>query len=63
MEEPIVLEDLIDKDSNIVKSIVYVYTLETFIPYSMNQGIRDRDKNIHKNLGPYANILKIITDN
>ena len=36
MEEPIVLEDLIDKDSNIVKSIVYVYTLETFIPYSMN---------------------------
>jgi len=63
MEEPIVLEDLINKNSNIVKSIVYVYTLETFIPYSMNKGIRDRDKNIHKNLGPYANILKIITDN
>jgi hypothetical protein len=29
MDEPIKYEDLIDKNSNIVKSIVYIYTMET----------------------------------
>ena len=37
--------------------------METCIPYSLNLGIRDSDKNIHKNLSPFANILKIITSN
>ena len=60
MDEPIKFEDLIDRKSKIVRAIVYIYTMETFIPYSMNLGIRDRDEIIHKNLGPFANILKII---
>ena len=29
MDEPIKFEDLIDTNSNIVKSIVYIYTMET----------------------------------
>ena len=37
--------------------------METFLPYSLNLGIRDMDKDIHQNLGPYANILKIILSN
>ena len=63
MDNPIKFEDLIDKNSNIVKAIVYIYTMETFIPYSLNLGIRDRDRFVHHNLGPYANILKLIISN
>jgi hypothetical protein len=37
--------------------------METFIPYSLNLGIRDRDRFVHHNLGPYANILKLIISN
>jgi hypothetical protein len=44
-----------------VKAIVYIYTTQT-IPYLLNKGIRDRDKNIQKNLGQFANLLKIIID-
>ncbi len=33
LDEPIKFEDLIDKNSKIVKAIVFIYTMETFIPY------------------------------
>ena len=49
-----------DRNSKIVKAIMHIYTLETFIPYSLNLGIRDKNKDIHKNLSPFANILKLI---
>ena len=37
--------------------------METFLPYSLNLGIRDRNKDIQQNLGPFANIMKIIISN
>jgi hypothetical protein len=44
-----------------VKAIVYLYTTENI--YSLlNLSIRDRDKDKQKNLGPFANLLKIIID-
>ena len=52
-----------DKNSNIVRAIVHIYTMESTIPYSLNLGIRDRNKEIHQNLGPFANILKLIIIN
>ena len=60
MNEPIKFEDLINKKSKLVRAIIYIYTMETCIPYSLNLGIRDGNKIIHENLGPFANILKII---
>ena len=47
MDKQIKFEDLIDRNSSLVKAIIYIYTIETVIPYSLNEGIRDRDKNVH----------------
>jgi len=41
-------------------TILYIYSLETFIPHKLNVSSRDRDHSMVENLGAFAMALKTI---
>ena len=60
MNDVIKIEDLRNPESVIVKTIIYVYTKETFLPYYLNKANREQDKSKINTLGPYAYVLNLI---
>ena len=46
----------------ITKSILFMYSLETFLPYNLNKAERDRDPKKIMSLGPFAAALRWITE-
>ena len=61
-KEPIKYDDLINPKSAIVKAIVFLYSIESFLPYSLNKALRDNDAAIKNNLRSFANVLSIIIE-
>ena len=60
MDEVIKLEDLKNPKSNIVKMIIYLYSMETFIYYGINEASVNKDKTKKLTLGPFACVLREI---
>ncbi len=50
-------DDLKNPDSVITKSILFMYSMETFLPYNLNKAERDRDTKKVMSLGPVARAL------
>ena len=48
-------------NSVITKSILFMYSMETFLPYNLNKAERDRDPNKLMSLGPFAKALNTIS--
>ena len=60
LNETIKISDLLNPDSAIVKSVLYVYSQETFLPYELNLSIRTQDQSSIDTLGPYGSVLNFI---
>jgi len=41
--------------------MIFIYSLETFLPYSLNLAYRNGDSSKVLSLGPYASVLREIT--
>jgi hypothetical protein len=46
--------------SNIVSTILYIYSLETFLPKAVNDASRERNVEKIDSLGPIAKVLMLI---
>ena len=46
--------------SNIVSTILYIYSLETFLPKAVNDASRERNVEKIDSLGPLAKVLMLI---
>ena len=44
--------------STLTKSIMFMYSMETFLPYTLNKAYREEDSSKVMSLGPYAWALK-----
>jgi len=53
--------DLWDPYSAITKSILFIYSMETFLPYSLNKAEREVDASKVNTLGPFAEALRRIS--
>lgn len=60
LDKTIPVEHFHDPDHKITKAIILIYSLETFIPHSISQAIRDRDTTKVETLGPYTIALRSI---
>ena len=45
----------------ITKSILFMYSMETFLPYNLNKAERERDPKKVMSLGPFAKALGAIS--
>ena len=59
-EKPLRQKDLNDKDSDLVKTLLKIYTMESFIVYKLNKTSFDMDKRLLPFYGPYAAALSYI---
>ena len=50
-----------DPYSKITKSILFMYSMETFLPYTLNKAERDEDATKVESLGPFASALRLIS--
>ena len=48
-------------DSVIVKSILFMYSMETCLPYALNLAERNEDASKIKSLGPFSYALLLIS--
>jgi len=55
------LVDLKDPSSKITKSILFLYSMETLLPYNLNKAERERDASKVMSLGPFACALNKIS--
>jgi hypothetical protein len=53
-------DDLYKDDSKIIKAFLFIYSLETFFPYTLNKAERDIDASKVLSLGPVAWVFKKI---
>ncbi len=53
--------DLLNPTSDLTKSILFVYSMETFLPYTLNKAEREKDASKVKSLGPFILLLGIIS--
>ena len=51
------MDDLRNSISTITKSILYMYSMETFLPYTLNKAEREKDASKVKSLGPFGWVL------
>jgi len=59
--EKINWNDLSNPSSRITKSILFMYSMETFLPYSLNKAEREMDSSKVQSLGPFAEALREIS--
>jgi hypothetical protein len=57
---PIDWESLNNPENPLVILIMYIYTLETFIYYEINKGLRTKDTSKARTLGPFSKVLGYI---
>ena len=48
-------------DKKITKSILFMYSMETFLPYTLNKAEREKDASKVKSLGPVGYALRGIS--
>jgi hypothetical protein len=53
--------DFKNHESVLSKSILYMYSMETFLPYKLNLAERNKDASKIISLGPFAETLRYIT--
>lgn len=58
--EPLTKEILSNSEEPIVQLLIYLFAMESFIPYVLNKASRDRDYQKIKTMGPYAAALGVI---
>ena len=63
-DEALEYEGVLDNpNSNIIKFIIFIYSMETFIPKVFNKAEREKDSSKVLSLGPFANILSEVCCN
>jgi hypothetical protein len=60
-QDEIKKRNLINPSSALTKSILFMYSMETFLPYNLNKAERDRDPKKVMSLGPFARALYLIS--
>ena len=48
------MDDYFDPNSILTKSILFMYSMETFLPYTLNKAEREMDESKIESLGPFA---------
>ena len=59
-DKPLQGYQLMKTNSDLVKTILKIYTMESFIVYKMNEASRNQDINMIPFYGPYATALCFI---
>ena len=59
-DTPIPVADFFDANSNICKTILYVYSMETFVYKTLNSSSRNKDASKIATLGPFAAAMSFI---
>jgi hypothetical protein len=54
------MKDLWNPKSKICRSLLYIYSLESYLPYALNQASCEMDESKVETLGPFAYVLAII---
>ena len=58
---PLIFEkDLRNSTSPIHNAMVFLYSMETFLPYALNKACREKDESKIETLGPFAVALSYI---
>ena len=60
MDKPISPKVLEDQNSKIVKTLLKIYTMESFLVYNLNKIAREKDESLLPYYGPYAAALSYI---
>ena len=60
MDKPLTLEIYTDPENPIVKSLLYIYTMETWLYPELNKASRNKDESKIMLLGPYSCALNAI---
>lgn len=60
--EEISWQSLKDPKSKVTKLVLFLYSMETFIPYELNRASREQDQSKVHTLGPFACLLKFIIE-
>ena len=60
IDQTILVESLQDPGHKLTRAILFIYSLETFIPHSITMATRDKDITKVDTLGPYAVALRSI---
>jgi len=58
--EPIFIENLKNPNNYVVRAILRIYSLETWLPNEINKATRHKDKSKIDTLGPFACVLSYI---
>lgn len=56
-DKPFKNKHLEDPESLFTKGILFLYSMETFLPYTMNKASREQDESKVMTLGPFAKAL------
>jgi hypothetical protein len=54
------MSDLWDPKSNLCCNILFIYSLESFLPYSLNRASYLMEESKIETLGPFAYVLAVI---
>ena len=60
MRKPLDLKTLSDPNNKFVQTLVYIYSMETFLFKEMNKATRDKNVDKIKSYGPLASALSFI---
>lgn len=60
MDRPLTPKILSDPDHQFVKTLIYIYSMESFVFHEMNKASRKKDVSKLKFYGPYASALSFI---
>ena len=58
--KPLDFKTLSNPNSKFVKTIIYIYSMESFLFKEMNRATRDKDTDKIKFFGPFASALSLI---
>lgn len=54
--------DDLNLNSELSKGLLYIYTTETFLPFTMNKAIREKNVKKIDTLGPFAFLIQKLFD-
>lgn len=60
LKKPLRSKDLSNPDNDFVKTIIYIYSMESFLFYQINRATRSKDLSKIQLFGPYASALSLI---
>lgn len=60
LSTPLTMKELRNKNSKVNRTLIYIYSMETFIPYELNRACRDQNVDMVPIYGPLAAALSYI---